>query len=244
MVLQSPEKSMVASEVSGWLTSLLYPFGSRCVLPFFFEHITLTGEHHLPKEGPLLIAPTHRSRWDGLVVGHCFGRPATGRDIRYMVSVNEMTGLQGWMIRKFGGFAIDPDCPKISVLRHGVDLLCDDQSLVIFGEGDIFYERKVDYIKPGLARIALQAQKKAARCQKELPVRVLPVGLYYSEPVPTRGSSVEVRLGAPINVQDYMNMPRREAAPKLTQDLKSSLNHLMTWSEEYHLSHDVSAQPL
>ena len=243
MVAHSKEKCIAGSGVSGWVTSLLYPLGSRILLPFYFDHIKLIGERYLPSEGPLLIAPTHRSRWDGLVVGHVFGRPATGRDLRYMVSVNEMSGAQGWLIRKFGGFSIDPDCPKISVLRHGVDLLHQEQTLVIFGEGDIFYERTVDYIKPGLARIALQAQKKATRCKKELPVRILPVGLYYSEPVPTRGSSVEVRLGPTMNVQDYMNMPCKEADPRLTQDLKSSLNHLMTWSEEVPIS-QVSAQPL
>ncbi|MEM9137606.1 MAG: lysophospholipid acyltransferase family protein [Cyanobacteria bacterium P01_F01_bin.42] len=216
------------SRVSPRVTSLLYPFGSRVLLPLYFDKIQIEGQEHLPQSGPLLIAPTHRSRWDGLVIGHCFGRPATGRDPRYMVSVNEMRGVQGWVIRQFGGFAVDPDAPAVTVLRHGIDLLLRDQAVVIFGEGDIFYERQVNYIKPGLARIALQAQKRAVRRRHHSPIRILPVGLYYSESQPTKGSSVDVRFGPTLNVEDYLSASSKCAAAKLTADLKRSLNVLMT----------------
>ena len=230
-----------SSHVSHWVTSLLYPLGSRIILPLYFNRIRISGLHHLPSSGPLLIAPTHRSRWDGLVIGHCLGRPATGRDLRYMVSANEMSGVQGWLIRQFGGFSIDPDAPSISVLRHGVDLLLNDETLVIFGEGDIFYERTVNYIKPGLARIALQAQKKVVRQHHYAPVRILPIGLHYSDLHPTRGCSVDVRFGRTLNVEDYLDLSPKSAAAQLTIDLKTSLNHLMTQNSPLTL---VPAQAL
>ena len=227
MAAHTQENLLRPSETSSWVTSFLYPFGSRIVLPLYFDEVRITGQQYCPTDGPLIIAPTHRSRWDGLVVGHCLGRPTTGRDLRYMVSANEMEGLQGWIIRQFGGFSIDPDAPTISVLRHGVNLLLHDEALVIFGEGDIFHDRAVDYIKPGLARIALQAQKKAIRQQKYKPIRILPVGLYYSKTHPSKGCSVEVKLGQTLNVCDYLKQPAKEAAKQITFDLKSSLNHLM-----------------
>ncbi len=236
MAAHTQENVLRPSEISSWVTSVLYPFGSRVVLPLYFDNVFVTGQRYFPDEGPLIIAPTHRSRWDGLVVGHCLGRPATGRDLRYMVSVNEMEGLQGWIIRQCGGFSIDPDAPAISVLRHGVNLLLNDEALVIFGEGDIFHDRAVDYIKPGLARIALQAQKKAIRQQKLKPIRILPVGLYYSKPHPTKGCSVEVKLGPTLNVVDYLDGPSKQAAKEITVDLKSSLNQLMIPEEPFTLS--------
>ena len=243
MAANSPENLGLASGVSPWTTSILYPLGSRFVLPLYFESIRIVGQEYLPSEGPLLIAPTHRSRWDGLVIGHCLGRPATGRNPRYMVSANEMSGLQGWLIRQFGGFSVDPDAPSIAVLRHGIDLLLNDGTLVIFGEGDIFYKRTVDYIKPGLARIALQAQKKVIRKYQDMPLRILPVGLYYSKIQPTKGSSVEVRFGPTLNVRDYLHVPAKQAAAQITTDLKTSLNHLMTLEAAIDLPH-VSAQAL
>ena len=229
------------SDVSPWVTSVLYPFGSRVILPIYFDSVQISGMENMPETGPVLIAPTHRSRWDGLVIGHCFGRPATGRDPRYMVSVNEMQGLQGWLIRRFGGFAIDPDRPSISGLRHGVDLLLNSEALVIFGEGDIFYERTVDYIKPGLARIALQAQKKTRRKGLQTPIKILPVGLYYSQVHPTRGCSVDVRLGSALNVKEYLGLSSKLAAAQLTIDLKASLNDLMAPESQLAL---VPAQAL
>lgn len=243
MAANSPENLGLESDVSPWTTSLLYPLGSRIVLPLYFDSIRVVGQENLPDDGPLLIAPTHRSRWDGLVVGHCLGHPATGRDLRYMVSVNEMSGLQGWLIRQFGGFSVDPDAPSVAALRHGVDLLLNDGTLVIFGEGDIFYKRTVDYIKPGLARIALQAQKKAVRQCSDTPVRILPVGLYYSEIRPTRGSSVEIRFGSTLNVKNYLNVSTKQAAAQITNDLTTSLNQLMTLEAAIDLPR-VSAQAL
>lgn len=243
MAAHTQENLLRPSEISSWVTSFLYPFGSRVVLPLYFDQVQITGQQYFPEDSPLIIAPTHRSRWDGLVVGHCLGRPTTGRDLRYMVSVNEMEGLQGWIIRQFGGFSIDPDAPKISVLRHGIDLLLNDEALVIFGEGDIFHDRAVDYIKPGLARIAIQAQKKAIQQRKLKPIRILPVGLYYSKIHAQKGCSVEVKLGPTLNVNDYLNEPSKQAAQKITVDLKAALNHLMIPENSIHLS-QVSAQVL
>jgi 1-acyl-sn-glycerol-3-phosphate acyltransferase len=54
------------SRVSPWLTSLFYPLGHYIVLPFYFGKIEITGQEHLPKDGPVILAPTHRSRWDAL----------------------------------------------------------------------------------------------------------------------------------------------------------------------------------
>lgn len=227
MTAKSLENLGFSSNVSPWVTSLLYPLGSRILLPLYFESIQVSGQQYLPGSGPLLIAPTHRSRWDGIVIGHCLGRPATGRNPRYMVSINEMTGFQGWLIRQFGGFAVDPDAPSISALRHGVELLLDEQPLVIFGEGDIFHKRAVDYIKPGLARIALQAQKKVLRQPYCKSVKILPVGLYYSDPSPTKGCSVDVRFGPTLDVQSYLDLSSKQAATQLTIDLKAVLNDLM-----------------
>lgn len=223
----------VKSSISYPFTSLIYFLGRSVVLPTYFSRIKVSGLEHFPKEGPVVIAPTHRSRWDGIMVGYAFGRPIIGRDPRFMVTVNEMSGFQGWFIRQFGGFPIDPDQPSIAALRHGIDLLQDNQVLVIFPEGDVMHDRTVKFLKPGFARLAIQAQKK----QRSGPsIKVLPVSLDYGCSVPQQGCSIHIKIGLPLNIIDYPG-PTKKAAATLSSDLKVALNRLI---EESTLASEIT----
>ena len=57
-------------------------------LRLFFSGVRVLGSEHLPRRGPLLLAPTHRARWDALLLPHAAGRRITGRDCRFMVTVD------------------------------------------------------------------------------------------------------------------------------------------------------------
>jgi 1-acyl-sn-glycerol-3-phosphate acyltransferase len=76
--------------------------GNYLVLPAFFSKITVTGQENIPLTGGVILAPTHRSRWDALILPYAVGRLVSGRDLRFMVSANEMKGVQGWFIRRLG----------------------------------------------------------------------------------------------------------------------------------------------
>lgn len=213
----------IQSSISYPFTSFIYFFGRSIVLPAYFGSIKVSGLENFPQAGSVVVAPTHRSRWDGITVGYTFGRPVIGRDPRFMVTVNEMKGFQGWFIRQFGGFPIDPDQPSIAALRHGIDLLLDSQVLVIFPEGDVMRDRYVKSLKPGFARLAIQAQKK----QKDEPtIKIVPVALDYGCPVPKQGCGLHVKIGFPLNVTDYPG-PTKKAAANLSSDLKVALNSLI-----------------
>ncbi len=60
-------------------------------LPAFFSAIKVVGRENLPSSGPLLLAPTHRARWDALLLPLAAGRRVTGRDCRFMVTLDEIT---------------------------------------------------------------------------------------------------------------------------------------------------------
>ena len=57
---------------------LAYPLFRYLVLPFYFSRIEISGQEHLLKEGAVILAPTHRSRWDPLLVSYGAGRLVTG----------------------------------------------------------------------------------------------------------------------------------------------------------------------
>ncbi|MEM7065362.1 MAG: lysophospholipid acyltransferase family protein [Cyanobacteria bacterium P01_B01_bin.77] len=210
------------SKLSPWLAPLVYTFGEDVLLPNFFKTIRITGQENIPTSGPVVFAPTHRSRWDALLIG-LVGHQTTGRYLRFMVTADECVGLQGWAIKRLGGFPVDVRRPAIATLRHGLHLLQNQQTLVIFPEGNIFREKQIQQLKPGLARLTLQAEQSTPN----LGVKVLPIYLDYDSPCPSLGSSVEVRIGKPLSVENYLSSgSAKQQATQLTIDLKQALESL------------------
>jgi len=218
-------KSQVNSKSSSlypWLASLSYFLGRHIVMPFYFRRINIIGTKNIPKERPVILAPTHRSRWDGLMIAYATGRLVTGRDPRFMVSMDEVKGLQGWLIRNLGGFPINPKNPAVSCFRYGVELMLNRKMLVIFPEGNIFRDNQVHTLKTGLARIGLQAESH----QPNLDVKIVPISLNYNPVIPRRGCNVTVRIGVPLSVKDYICGSGKKRAQNLTMDLEAALKNL------------------
>lgn len=212
-----------ASSISPWLTPFVYPFARHLLLPSYFGSLEVKGREHFPTDGsPVILAPTHRSRWDCLMVPYALGQDITGRHLRFMVSANEMRGIQGWFIRRLGGFAINPQQPAISSLRHGLELLAHREVLVIFPEGGIFRDRQVHPLKPGLARLALQAQTNSP----ENAIKILPIHLNYDQAFPQKGCSVTLNIGTPLEVSAYSSGHLKTDAQQLTSALFQALSDL------------------
>ncbi len=213
----------ISSSVSPWLAPLAYFLGCRIVLPLYFGKIAISGQENLPTTGPVILAPTHRSRWDAVVMPGVTGRTVTGRDLTFMVSANEASGLQGWFVRRLGGFPVNTDRPSIRTLRHGVEVLLQQEMLVIFPEGNIFRDGSVHPLKPGLARLAVSAQTT----HPGLGVQVVPIGIKYSQGYPQWGCDVCIRIGSPLKVADYNLGSVKQSAKQLTIDLENALKALI-----------------
>lgn len=232
MDLDSPKQSAnkekpvstkaIASRISPWLASLVYFIGRHLVLPFYFRPIEVIGQENLPSCGPIILAPTHRSRWDALIVPYSAGRLVTGRDLRFMVTIDEVKGIQGWFIRRLGGFAVNTKNPAISSIRLMVELMLNKEMLVIFSEGNIFQDGEIHPLKPGLARLALQAES----IEPDLGVKIVPISINYKPRVPRWHSNVTVKIGSPLSAADYSQGSSKKAARVLTADLENALKTL------------------
>ena len=224
-----PEKNCsseleVSSQILPWLARLAYLLMGRVVLPWHFRQISIKGQEHLPKSGPVILAPMHRSRWDAIIVPYAAGRRVTGRDVHFMVSLNEIKGLQGWFIRRLGGFPVNSDQPGrmrslASSIRHSVDLLCQRKMMVVFPEGNIFRSGDLQPLKTGIAHIALQA----AQTQDLGEVKIVPMGLAYDQTYPCQGSSVAVQIAPPLSTQSYAHLSHKQAVKAITEDLTQAL---------------------
>ncbi|MEY3222267.1 MAG: hypothetical protein RLZZ203_1123 [Cyanobacteriota bacterium] len=211
-----------SSGVSPWLTPVAYFLGRYIVLPSFFGHIKITGQENIPTNCPVIFAPTHRSRWDSLILPYAAGRHVTGRDMRFMVTSNECHGLQGWFVMRMGGFPVNIQHPAIATLRHTVELMQRGEMLVIYPEGGIYHDGQVHPLKPGIARLALTAESS----HPGLGIKIIPVAIQYSEPYPNWGTDVNIHIAEPIQVTNYINSNVKQEAKRLTADLAHKLQQL------------------
>ena len=217
------KSSDVDSRISPWVAQMLYPLGCYVIIPLFFDQIEITGQENIPQQDSVIIAPTHRSRWDAFLVPYAVGRMVSGRDLRFMVSANEVKGIQGWFVRRMGGFPVDTERPKIDSISHSIELLQeDDEMLVIFPEGGIYRDNIIQPLKRGVALISLETE----RAKPERNVKILPLTVRYSQPFPSWGTSVKINIGEPLTVANYLSNSLRKSSQQLTSDLQISLEKL------------------
>lgn len=202
--------------------SLVYPLGHRLIIPGYFRHVHIVGQENLLIDKPIILAPTHRSRWDALIVPYAAGKLVTGKHLRFMVSADEMLGLQGWFIRRLGGFPVDTRRPSITTLRYTIELLHRRESLVIFPEGNIHHGQPVQPLKPGLARLALQAES----LQPGLDIHIVPMSIKYGSALVPWRTTVQVAIGTPLPVAPYTGGHTKQQAKHLTQALEQALKAL------------------
>jgi 1-acyl-sn-glycerol-3-phosphate acyltransferase len=185
----------VDSRVSGWLGPLAMVATQDLALPLWFRGIHVEGQQWLPRHGPALLAPTHKARWDALLLPHAAGRRVTGRDCRFMVTQDEMRGVQGFLLRRLGCFAVNQARPSLASLRHAIELLEAGEQLVVFPEGRIRHEGGQPLqLQQGLARLAALAASRG------VSVPVLPVGIAYSHVIPRPCDRAALCIGEPMRI--------------------------------------------
>ena len=184
------------------------------VIRFFFRKKNIIKNNLLiPNNSSVILAPTHRSRWDGLVLTMAMGRRVTKRDCRFMVTKSEMRGIQGWVLKRLGCFSINQLSPSLSALRYAVKLIVEKKQLVVFPEGKINRYRKKLVLKEGLYRLSKLATKKTKS------ISIIPVGIAYSEMSPRFRGNFAICFGEPLFINDHQNIPVDEFNKTLNEKM-------------------------
>ena len=171
---------------------------------FFSKKIVINNNHLIPKNSSVILAPTHRSRWDGLVLTMAMGRRVTKKDCRFMVTRSEMRGIQGWFLKRLGCFSINQLTPSLSVLRYAVKLIEKKKQLVVFPEGKINKYGKRLILKEGLYRLARLGTKKSTA------ITIIPIGIAYSHVPPRFRGNFSLCCGKPLFMNDYLKTSIKE----------------------------------
>ena len=171
---------------------------------FFSNRKIINNDFKIPTNSSIILAPTHRSRWDGLVLTMAMGRRITNKDCRFMVTKSEMRGIQGWFLKRLGCFSINQLSPSLSALRYAIELIEKREQLVVFPEGKINKYGKKLVLKEGLYRLARLATKKTGS------IIIIPIGIAYSKVPPKFRSEFCLSFGQPISMDDYLNFTIKE----------------------------------
>jgi 1-acyl-sn-glycerol-3-phosphate acyltransferase len=155
-----------------------------------FKALHVEGKEKLPKGSFILIA-NHSTRWDGPVVQQVLGRPAN-----WMVSPNELKGLQGLLLQAFGAFPADPRFDLCTFMHTQA---AKSEPIVIFPEGDIYRDGSTHNFRNGAARTALLCADNG------LDVPIVPMALQYAGAKP---DVVHISIGDRIDVRDAVEAYR------------------------------------
>ena len=184
------------------------------VLRFFFrKKKILKNGFSIPINSSIILAPTHRSRWDGLILTMAMGRRVTKKDCRFMVTKSEMKGIQGWFLKRLGCFSINQLSPSLKTLRHAIELIEEGEQLVVFPEGKINKYGKKLVLKEGLYRLARLSTKKTKS------IFIVPIGIAYSEVSPKFRSQFCLSLGKPILMNDFLHLTINEFNKFLSEEM-------------------------
>ena len=171
---------------------------------FFSKKKIINNGSSIPLNSSIILAHTHRSRWDGLVHTMAMGRRVTKKDCRFMVTKSEMRGIQGWFLKRLGCFSINQLSPSLSALRYAIDLVEKGEQLVVFPEGKINKYGKRLVLREGLYRLARLATKNTES------IIIIPIGIAYSEVSPKFRSEFCLSFGKPIAMNEYLNFDVKE----------------------------------
>ncbi|MFC1491697.1 lysophospholipid acyltransferase family protein [Nitrospinota bacterium] len=122
----------------------------RAYFRMAFGRCEIRGIENVPAEGPLIIASTHRSYLDPLILGAFILRPLC------FMSKSELfqNRLLSAFITAFGAFPVDRESVRGSTFRTAVNLLHQGEVVAVFPEGGIVDSLGEQGFKKGVGMLA------------------------------------------------------------------------------------------
>lgn len=176
-----PEELEARGRIVGVVFHFFVQRLARAVFGVYFRCYT-RGRRNLPREGGVIIAPTHRSNLDTPMIGASAGRP-----LRYFAKSGLFKGpITTWMMVTMGAFPVRRDTIDRSALKAALVVLEVGQPLVVFPEGERKSGTRIHPLLDGVAWLAAKSQ-----------VPVVPVAIGGTE----RAMGIGVRMPRPRTVR-------------------------------------------
>ena len=202
-------QSMVTRIAYSLVRNLLF------ILSKLWFRVSVSGREHLPRSGPYIIAPVHRSNIDTPLSAF-----VTRRRVRFMGKDSLWKQKQvGAFLSLLGGFPVSRGTADLEALKRCVSVLDAGEPLVMFPEGTRQSGPKLHPLFEGPAYVALKRG-----------VQIVPVGIGGSERVMRKGSKMiwphkcHVTIGEAISVEHGgTGRVDRERMTQITAELAARL---------------------
>jgi 1-acyl-sn-glycerol-3-phosphate acyltransferase len=182
-----------------------------------WNRLSVVGRENIPREGPFILAPVHRSFLD-TPISSC----VTRRRMRFM-GKDEMWKYRagGWILSALGGFPVSRGTADREALARCIAVLRGGEPLVLFPEGE---RKKGPIVQPLFDGAAYVAHKAG--------VPIVPVGIGGSELVMPKGAwfirprKIWMIVGEPIPPPVGEGKSGRSAVRATTLQLHEELQRL------------------
>jgi 1-acyl-sn-glycerol-3-phosphate acyltransferase len=110
----------------------------------------VTGRENIPPDGPVILAPVHRSNLDSLMLS-----PLTRRRLRALAKESLFKAPpMAWLMASLGSFPVRRDSADRESMRIARELLAENNLLLVFPEGKRHEGDTVDELFDGTAWLA------------------------------------------------------------------------------------------
>jgi 1-acyl-sn-glycerol-3-phosphate acyltransferase len=144
--------------VSRWLYALVRDIASPLFRLYFRMHIS--GAEHIPREGPAIVAPNHKSFWDSFFIGVC-----TRRHVRFMAKTELIQARYGRLLVRLGAFPVRRGQADEDALETARIILRQGGLLALFPEGTRIRDPdNLGHPRRGAGRLALETAAPLVPC--------------------------------------------------------------------------------
>jgi 1-acyl-sn-glycerol-3-phosphate acyltransferase len=160
------------------------------------------GKEHVPDQGPVILAPVHRSFAD-----FGFNAFVTPRKLFFMAK-DELwrSRFLGWLLLALGAFPVHRESPDREALRHAEEVLRRGQVLVLFPEGT---RQQGDHVGELLEGAAFLAARTGAP--------IVPVGIGNSDRAMPKGRRIPKPLRIRLVVGRPLDPPERSDGGRVSR---------------------------
>jgi 1-acyl-sn-glycerol-3-phosphate acyltransferase len=181
--------------------------------------MSVEGRHHVPVDGPFLLAPVHRSILDTPI-----SSGVTRRRMRFMGADKYWKNAAfGRLLSALGGFPVTRGSADREAIRRCVAVLEAGEPLVLFPEGERKSGPVVHPLFDGATYIAVKAGVPIVPVAIAGSERAMPKGAKWIRP-----AKVHVIVGAPMSAPtELAGKAQRDAVRVLSIELHAELQRLL-----------------
>lgn len=195
---------------------------ARLAFQMFFR-LRVEGREHLPKSGPLIVAPNHSSYIDGFIMGSIFPTGMTRRGFALGEAVYVQHPVGAFFAGIAGVVPVDPARHLRQALRAGAAGLKQGMLLMLFPEGERSADGTLQEIRPGAPILSVG-----------LGVAIIPALIQGSHEAWPRGQAwprprpITVKFGPPLDPTRIVpsGTPPTEAHVLMAEALRAALIEL------------------